>query len=63
MHRPRNDVGQRRTGGAQHSLDIIDGPHRLGRSVLAGDDAAANPVWLLRNAPPGGIPAPRQALC
>lgn len=25
--------------------------------------AAANPVWLLRNAPPGGIPAPRQALC
>jgi len=25
--------------------------------------AASNPVWLLRNTPPGGIPAPRQASC
>jgi hypothetical protein len=23
--------------------------------------AASNPVWLLRSAPPGGIPAPRAA--
>ena len=25
--------------------------------------AASNPVWLLHNAPPAGIPAPRQASC
>jgi hypothetical protein len=25
--------------------------------------AAANPVWLLRNASPGGIPAARQVTC
>jgi hypothetical protein len=40
-HRPRDDVGQRRSGGAQHRLDIVDGPHRLGRRVLAGNDLAS----------------------
>ena len=40
-YRPRNDVGERRSGGAQHSLDIIDGPHRLGRRVMASDDLAS----------------------
>jgi len=34
---PRNDVGERRSSGAQHSLDIVDGPRRLGRRVMAGD--------------------------
>src|SRR5215472_14875783 len=40
-YRPRNDVGERRPGGAQHRLDVVDGPHRLGRRVMAGDDLAS----------------------
>ena len=40
-YRPRNDVGQRGSGSAQHSLDIVDGPHRLGRRVMASDDLAS----------------------
>ena len=39
--RPRNDVGERRSSGAQHSLDIVDGPHRLGRRVMVSDDLAS----------------------
>ena len=38
---------------------------RFLRTQVIGSDgvllAASNPVWLLRSAPPGGIPAPRAA--
>ena len=40
-YRPRNDVGERRSGGAQHSLHIVNRPHRLGRGVMVGDDLAS----------------------
>jgi len=40
QYRPRHDVGECRPGGAQHNLGVVEGPHRLGRRVTAGDDLA-----------------------
>jgi hypothetical protein len=52
------------SGGGQVSLPVNNSPDSFVRTqvLTAGGStvATSNPLWLLRNPPPGGIPPARQ---